>query len=752
MKRALSLILALVMVALMIPFSAFVTSATDGETGDTGETKTVTSPVELDEAKYSTLYSVDFSKVTNADELDAAGWYITAGSGYTVASNALTYSEEGLYYRPAKGVDLTCGGESFNTADSFVVDFSFKLNQNPRYLYLRFDKTNPQEYLGHGGNGSAWTLRGNSSFDWDGSSFYENDTYSTSLGTKSLSAVSADAAAAVTGGDADDRADVRLRLFIVGGKSQYAVMDITGADGTDYGQFYLMDSVANTVADGGYFFIGVNDNASATRQMLLKSFTVHKYNDVPAVEYDEDEYASPLYSVNFGEIADADALDTAGWKLTANSGTTAGANTFSYSADGLLYHPQKNVNFICGGFSFNATDNFVIDYTFKMAPSPRTVHMHFNTTDPSAFTGSTSNSDRWLFRGNDGEMAWDASSFRNSTYTSESKGDNLKSVDSEAATAVMTDKVDVRIRIFVIAGESQYAVMDIDGAGRYYIKDNVANAVADGSYFAFSSGDGQTVGTRGLLLKNFSIYKYDTPDAVPVSDKACVTTTEGAGWYIYDGLTVDATDYTSDILCVKEGDAYSANTVLTVEAGKTYEIISHSGIAAGDAELRLASNPGIRYKTLFNDKADYDFIMANINPEAIVDVKMGTLITLKEYADALTEAEKELTAENLAAYGEEQGKKVYMDVTADAANLYAENTFAGSVVGVKAYDRSYVARAYITLTFGDATTVTLYTDASAATSVAELAKAIVDGGYAGYDDATQQAALDYLATFVAAAE
>ena len=137
--------------------------------------------------------------------------------------------------------------------------------------------------------------------------------------------------------------------------------------------------------------------------------------------------------------------------------------------------------------------------------------------------------------------------------------------------------------------------------------------------------------------------------------------------------------------------------------------------------------------------------MGLVNANAVVDVKMGTLVTVDTY---LAEAGA-LTVEALEAYGASVGKTVYMDITADAANLYAENTFAGSVIGVKAYDRNYVAASYVTLTFSNGTTVTLYSAATTA-SVVELAKAIVEADYAGYTTDAEKTALDFLAAYTAA--
>ena len=247
--------------------------------------------------------------------------------------------------------------------------------------------------------------------------------------------------------------------------------------------------------------------------VLLTGATGTQNIDSP-IELDETKY-NTLYSVNFREITDASKLSDAGWVLTPADGVTPNADTFKYGTDGLSYATQKNVNFTCGAVAFNAKDCYVVDYTFKIAESPRVVYMHFNATDTDVYTGSTSNSNRWIFRGTDGKMAWDSSKFYDSTYTnclSSNSTGNLAEVSSAAATAVLTDRVDIRIRVFVIRGESKYAVIDVPNVGQYYVLD-VANPVADGSYFSFSSCDNYT-DERRLLLKDFSIHTYTPPTLI----------------------------------------------------------------------------------------------------------------------------------------------------------------------------------------------------------------------------------------------
>ncbi len=243
------------------------------------------------------------------------------------------------------------------------------------------------------------------------------------------------------------------------------------------------------------------------------------------VELDETRY-SPVYSIDFTKINNREELDEAGWVLMKNTSTiqpdidlngTNEVKALEYSEEGLYYKTSSTVNFTCGAVAFNSTDNYVIDYTLAYADTVRIFQMHFKVTNLAEYKTAgevSSNGDRWMFRGDKSSMKWDNSTFRaDATYSGTSLGDNLKGVDADAYTAVEVNHEDVRIRIFVTGGESKYAVMNV-GEKEFYILD-APNEVVDGSYFSFSACDNYANGAnRRVLMKDFSIYTYETPDPI----------------------------------------------------------------------------------------------------------------------------------------------------------------------------------------------------------------------------------------------
>ncbi len=466
-----------------------------------------------------------------------------------------------------------------------------------------------------------------------------------------------------------------------------------------------------------------------------------------AVELDKTKY-SPVYSIDFTKIDNREELDEAGWVLmkdtsTIQSDVDGSHKALEYSDDGLYYKTSQTVNFTCGAVAFNSTDNYVIDYTFAYANTVRIFQMHFKVTDLTKYktAGEVSgNGDRWCFRGDKSNMQWDNSTFRaDATYGGDSLGNNLKGVDADAHTAVEVNHEDVRIRIFVTGGESKYAVMNV-GEKEFYILD-APNEVVDGSYFSFSACDNYANGaSRRVLMKDFSIYKYGNNEPA-AAEKACVEV-DGVSRYVAGDTDVKVSDYATDAILIKTADGYAAPVDFKAVAGEKYEIITKSqvfkkSLTAAASDLRLASNPGIRFKSGL-DADDMAFIDLLASEGAITKLEMGTLVTVKAFRDQVDA----FTAEKLEAL---EGN-TYMNIVANAEKLYAENTFAGSVIGVKDLTRDYIAVGYVTVTFADGTTATVYT-AEQTASVVGFANAIVEAETPNYDGYTadEVEALKYIA-------
>lgn len=720
MKKALSIFLGIVMIALMIPFSAFISVAKDGK-GPTATDYFTESVTEL--------YSLDFSTISSETELNEAGWYEIVKSGTSVTSPTyMAESGAGMKYVFDSNANLVFGGVKFNTSDNYVVDYTFRWNNSAWVAYNSFSFGDTATYMAPTGtlNTTSYKFRANeesNSGAFDGATVYKNSAYSAVANSSNKSMLdTAGVKAAFT-----DYVDCRIRIFLEAGKTQYLIYTVGETD------YYVKLGSAVSTAEGALFgFAHAGGNGGGNRAILLKEFSVSRYTS-----------DTPLYSVDFSKVDSTEELNDAGWYYPAKSGTTPKA--LGYTDEGLEYGIPQNANLIFGGVALNNTDNYVIDYTFKWNKNAWIVHNHFVTdTDTYVNTATATNNDKWLYRGNESshKMAWDSATFyTDSSYTKTAAVNSLNDADTEAA---FTDFADVTIRFYIEAGVSSRARLTVNGSD-YYIKKNTPLAIADGSYFSFMSGASEG-DTRGIILKKFSVWQYGDSAAEP-STLARVKI-DGVKRYFEDGATVKVSDHTSLPLGVKTASEYSKTESFTVQAGQEYEIltkdcVSNITLTAGSPSLRLGSNSGIRYTTVF-DAADMAFITALVEDSLIVDLKMGTVVTTEGHASKVSE----LTKEALKAYGESVGKNVYMDITADVGALYAANTFAGSILGVKSYGIAYVGVGYVTVTFADGTTTTVYSN-SAETSVALLAEDIVGrtNDFSKYT-AKEQEALTYLADHV----
>ena len=285
MKRTLSLILAVVMVAIMIPFAAIATSAADESAN----------LVELDESKYSSIYSLDFTTLNSTDDLTNAGWFFDK----TVATpedkdpfDIFTFTDEGLKYHHGSDHYFALNAVEFNANDDYVVEFTAKMPKLTKRLVMAFGDA-PVNKPGD----NVWCLRDdgdNAGFTFKKGYFYTDATYSESTGKGTLSKINADAYAAI-----QDNADVRIRIFVTAGVANYLVLSVEG-----YGDFYVYDSGVNF---GKVFHFAGNDSTSAGRYVTFQNFTVYKV----------------------GEIANP-TLD-----LTAN--LTAGATSYNTTTEGIRF-------------------------------------------------------------------------------------------------------------------------------------------------------------------------------------------------------------------------------------------------------------------------------------------------------------------------------------------------------------------------------------------------------------------------------
>ena len=720
MKKALSLVLVLVMVVLMLPFASSVTSSAE----------TVTPAVEIDESKYRNLYTADFSKIKSDEELNAAKIYSVTSDGSPEAS-PIEYTENGMVFTPGNNKSLNFGGVLFNGASDYVIDLTYSYLGNTN-LNFQFGSTtaapaSPTSFISNAAKRHKYViLNPLTTFYADSGWFLPDSSFvvKSPKGDK-LSSYNPTAFNAIASG-----ADVRIRIFVQANIAFRAIINV----GDEEIYFAEYQSALNDLTRGSFFVISAPAVENADNKILIKNIAISDSTE-NLVELDENKY-SPVYSVDFSKIDSEKELNDAGWYSVIKEGTTE-KYPIQYTDDGLLYTFGDNKILSAGNIGLRTDRNCVLDFTVSFADSSLNIYdMRFNSTDPTEFSPDVDKRQKIRIRGSfSAEFGW---YYKNAEYTEHTGHDSLSALDPEAYELTRTD--DVRFRIFSLSGKARYVVINIGDKEFYEYDPKSSLTIEDNACFILSTVLGEGAGDK-LLIKKFAVYEYGD-NVSAAAEKACISV-DGVNRYVVAGTTVDTANFASDILCVKAGDAYSANTELTAVAGNVYDIIRYNGLKAIGAELRLASNPGIRFKTAFADK-DFDMITALLVSDSVTDVKIGTLVTIDTYlagADAFT-------AEALAAYGETLGKNIYMDIVADVMTL-TDATFAGSVIGVKDFERGYVAKAYVTITFADESTVTIYTNTIEAVSVKSLAENIVEANYAGYTADAEKAALDYLATYTA---
>lgn len=413
--------------------------------------------------------------------------------------------------------------------------------------------------------------------------------------------------------------------------------------------------------------------------------------------------------------------------------------------------------------------SYTLEFDLKFHPRLHIFFVAFGLNDKADFSFSTKQGDDK--RGQYGWADWDAFKFR---------GKEEAAYECDSATAYIYDEdaaAWVRANSSVGGGMPQ-DVIDALADGAYAnVQIPVNNHILKEVYITVGetvvkvvrndairivAGDigftGSGVGDGAIFaIKSIRVTAGTNYDALVWGDNAenatIVDNQAQAYVYVNDvltevaaGTTVVIADYAEDAVAVMTADGAKAAADFVAEAGKGYEIITKADIAdfavgKGGTDLRLGSNPGIRFKTSFARRhwGAYAELLAN---GVITEFKMGTLITVKGYRDAVDE----FTAEKLAAYGESVGKNVYMDVVADASELYSLTSFAGSVIGVKDLTREYVAVGYITVTYADGTSNTFYSGEQTA-SVVGFANAIVEADEPNFDGYTEAEveALKYIA-------
>ena len=638
MKKTLSLVLALVMVALMLPFAAFTTSAEDpyysftdftkatpdaGTSGNitpnlpTGWVATDDANTELGHKKWTTTINYDWKENPHSvqDEVyedeqkpigvrlgganmgiamtDAAGvpeGILKGTTDYTITVKWNTTHKFAHMRWGWSGLDATTGAPIVPTKDTVAAA------QNIAYNYTGGPSNvgGAQEAFGDGAD--------------KGGNMMFNNTYCADRQNEYGSQVNhayIDAAhhAGVVAGS-----QVTTTFEVVGGKVVAVYNTISGVTVT-----YLpsSDFVAN-----GYFSIWITnwgDNNTANVQSVeIKEGTVAK------VQFPEVSNTQTLQNVDFTAIKTDAALADAGFVVSSIAPTDPEkfVPNVSYADDGLALKLGSNDFLINKAVELNNKDSYIIDFTYKMNPSVWIWAAEFGFTNAMlegdaatvnaallAQHGFADGNCSLKMRANEGDnkLACDSWTYYKDGTWMEAESSGTYNPSATAVEAACGEaKESIRVRILVSKGTAQFAFMTI-GEENFYLKRNspmTQDSIAGLFGFTFV---GSAKEARGVTLQNFSITQCDLGDTTggtEIKAELEKAYTDAAATYYKDGYILHYMNFE------KATDWASTN----------YSFASNSSL-----ERIVKVEDGVLKFTNSGSKAAYLMFTANAIPAAITE-------------------------------------------------------------------------------------------------------------------------------------
>jgi hypothetical protein len=185
-------------------------------------------------------------------------------------------------------------------------------------------------------------------------------------------------------------------------------------------------------------------------------------------------------------------------------------------------------------------------------------------------------------------------------------------------------------------------------------------------------------------------------------------------------------------------NAYAAGSTITVNNDITVTSIGDISVAmAYGAGIKLDADndtSGIRFQAKVT--ADSNVLSAIATEDSAIN--SGMLITAR---DIYENKGADLTVDNYAKY---YAKNIS---NAGWMSNQPEGTFSGSIVNIAQsnYIREFIAKAYVTITYADGTSKTVYSGMSEVRSINYVASAIKKAGYVGLSEAEKAIVDSYLA-------
>ena len=173
-----------------------------------------------------------------------------------------------------------------------------------------------------------------------------------------------------------------------------------------------------------------------------------------------------------------------------------------------------------------------------------------------------------------------------------------------------------------------------------------------------------------------------------------------------------------------DGQMYKAGTALTITGDVTLTSVNELAVTmAGGAAIKTSTPAGLKFQATVNSN----------NADAVKSdaIKEGMLITANDIFE---------------------NNSSVLDLTSAYTKLNIENsgwanadtmTYCGAVANIveQNYVRGFIARAYVTVSYTDGTSTTIYSDMGSVRSVNEVASAVKNDGYKGLN-ATEISVID----------
>lgn len=718
MRKALSLILAVVMVALMIPFAAFTTAAADP------------------------FYKVwDFTNLTPDDGADkdinpSLPKGVQAQTGKAIALNWEGVDINEAY--ASVGLDANAGLPEgiVNGTTDYIMEFTWNVTNKVSQIRFGWKTTAPVYTAGANGAAGTSTLVNTSAaaMAWNANNL--NNAY---VGPGSRGIAQGKMFNKYTAYDAQGN------QIDFGKTDHYADFTDGVCAGVEYTfSIVVRDGLAKQIyvysegalvrrydleteyAAVGYFQVWAHGGGSFFN---VKSFAVKEIGE-------EETSTAPIYNpvrgqvvhnVDMSKVANADALPYSLVQDRANGGSvwfengTLNQTVVGQSSSKTFMNGVKLDKELFAG----AGKNFTLDFTIAGGSKSRILMVAFGMDDDIAGTYADANCFKFRFRD---ANKYQCDGFSTYVYDADAKAwtqanaDNIQGLPAEMVENIEAGE-DINVKIVVnqvvsvayitVKGQTVKAIdttLKADKKANTDKKILVDNADAGDVMILQNANSSNLVAIKNVKIVNSAVY-YGTE--MPTSDAqilmpANTSVVKNDGIATFTAVGTEVTPAANVVAQRVNGGDYTAPAKVNTEAGKIYSFVDASKLtlAAGAASLRdEEGNTAIRFTSVFN-ASDLQTLVDLYEAGIVSKVEVGTLITTTPWAEAAGEV-THAALDDIA-----NGKTAYIEVEATINQWYATNTFAGSVI-TSNVDREYQAVGFINVELANGANLVVYSAVTA---------------------------------------